>query len=137
MRPQSMGQLLLLRPPRSSCSVSMSLVMQKLRKTWSDRTVSQLSSSVRARLMPSFTETSLASSDAICARMAGSEDVSSSAEVTRAPARRWKRGRGMSYCGMLALLADESVRVWPEGRVGPRLGDVGVLVVAEEDVVEI
>lgn len=116
----------------------MSLVMQKLRKAWSDRTVSQLSSSVRARLIPSFTETSLASSVAICARVAGSEDVSSSAEVTRAPARRWKRGRGMSYCGMLALLAADSVRVWPDGRVGLSVGDVVVLVVDEEDdVVEI
>lgn len=117
----------------------MSLVMQKLRKAWSERTVSQLSSSVKARLMPSFTETSLASSVATCARVAGSEDVSSSAEVTRAPARRWKRGRGMSYCGMLALLAADSVRAWPDGRVGPSVGDVVDLVVTEEedDVVEI
>jgi hypothetical protein len=43
----------------------------------------------------------------------------------------------MSYCGMLALLAAESVRVCPEGRVGPRVSDAVVLVVAEEDEVEI
>jgi hypothetical protein len=38
---------------------------------------------------------------------------------------------------MLALLAAESVRAWPEGRVGPEGGEFGVLVVVDEDVVEI
>ena len=59
------GLLLLRLPLRSSLSVSMSRHWIHVRSPWSARTVSQLRSSVRARLMASFTSNSLASSISI------------------------------------------------------------------------
>lgn len=74
---QDSGALLLLRPVRSSLSVSMRRHCTQVRSARSPRTVSQLSNSVRALLMPSLTSLSLASSAAISTMVDSSMTVSS------------------------------------------------------------
>jgi hypothetical protein len=80
---QDSGALLLLRPVRSSLSVSMRRHCTQVRRARSPRTVSQLSNSVSALLMPSLTSLSLASSAAISAIVDSSMTVSSPQGETR------------------------------------------------------
>lgn len=74
---QGSGALRRRLPLRSSRSVSISRHWTQVRKARSLRTFSQLSSSVRVRLMPSLTSQSLASSTASSARVVSSSTVSS------------------------------------------------------------
>lgn len=71
------GELLRRRPERSSLSVSISLVCAHVRMVLSPRTVSQLSSSVNARLMLSLTSNRRCSSAEISCNVSSSKIVSS------------------------------------------------------------
>lgn len=85
---QAPGALRRLLPLRSSRSVFMSWHWTQVRKAWSARTVSQLSSSVRARFKPSLTSHNLASSIATSASAASCGGIPSSSGSTPAPAVR-------------------------------------------------
>lgn len=118
------------------------------RNVWSTRTVSQFSSSVRLRLMPSLMANSRASSLTTSASVLGSMPATATPIASwspggappgpRAPRRRWTRGLGASHGGMLALRAAESTRLCPRpcARVGLADGEVVALVVAHEAVAE-
>lgn len=76
--------------------------------------------------MPSLIVNSLASSLATSARISTSIVVRSTPPLRR----RWKHGRGASYCGRLALRAAKSTRLCP--RVGLWAGEEVVWVIVAE-----